>query len=258
MGLIKGVVLAGFFCLSSSLFAKEVDVGVDHIQDPMTVCHCENPGQVGRICISIHKWRAPELTLIDEALATKFIPSIQNNEFFLFSEAFYSKCQYGLSLNNITDPVEQARDNAKGLRFDHAGYRGKEPLMKATVLSLDGNGLAHSDFVAGQFYYQEVYFNKGKPLEFFRVMYPGQTTIKFPLDKILTKEQIRRILDKDDSELRFVKAILAVATFEGNTKAFGEYLVTLRFHRKKEITLTQVQKDPWNTAFIGIGVENEK
>lgn len=246
--------LAVLLCFSLQISAKELDVTVDHIQDPMTVCHCENPGQVGRICIATHKWRAPELTLVNEAYATKFIPLIQNNEFILFSEAFYTKCQYGLSANIITDLVEQAKENAKGLRFDHFGYRGKEPLMKATVLDLDGNNLAHSNFVAGQFYYLEAYFNKNQPLEFYRVMYPGHTTIKFPVDKILTKDQIRRILDKDEKEYRHIQSILAVSTFEGNTRAFGEYLLTFHFHRKKEVSSADVKKDPWNMSFIAIGV----
>ena len=253
----KGALLTFLFGLSIYIFAEELDVGVIQITDPMTVCHCENPGHVGRICITIHKWRT-ELYLSHEALATKFIPSIKNNEFVLFSEAFYGKCMYGLTQYTYADPVLQAKENAKGPSFQSYSYRGKEPVMKATVFDLMGNSLAHSDFVKGQFYYQEFIFNKDQPNEFMRVFYPGHTTIRFPIDKILTKEEIRNILDKNRNEYKNIKSILAVNTFENDSKPFGEFIVSLRFQRKKEVTPADVQKDPWNTNFITIEVADSE
>ncbi len=254
MGFLNAVLACAFF-LSFQISAKDLDVGVDHIQDPMTLCHCENPGQVGRICIAAHKWRAPELPVFNEAFATKFVPSIQNNEFVLFSEAFYNKCQYGLTSNFYTDPVLQARENAKGPSFDHVAVLGKEPLMSANVLDQNGDLLVRADFTPGKFEHLEAYFSQNSPQEFYRVFYPGQTTVKFPIDKVLTPQQIRNILDKGFSEIKIVKSTLAINTLEGTTRAFGEYVVTLRFHRKAEVTLADVQKDPWNTSFIRVGVE---
>lgn len=249
------------FLLSSTIgFANNsVDVRVDYITDPMIICHCENPGQLGRICISIHKWNALEgYNMVSEELATKFIPSIDNNSFILLSEAFYQRCQYGLSPNIFTDPVRQAEANSIGPYFDHVGYLGKDPLMKATVLDPKGNTLAYSDFVAGKFGYKEFFFSLGTRDEAHRILYPGHTSITFPIEKILTLDQIKDILLNNKKEFRTVKSILAVRTKEGATRAFGEYTITLRFFRKQEATLAQVKENPLNTSLIGVGVENVK
>lgn len=233
----------GLFCFSA--YAEELGVEVTDIQDPMVRCPCDNPGEVGRICINTTKWAHDEYPREGDEDLTQFVPSIQGNDFVLTSIALYNQCNYGKLPFIFTNPAEQAK--YPGDQFAPVGYKGRAPTMKVGIFNNRGQAV-YSPLLTGTWTQKEFYYQKGKPGEFRRTQYPGITEYRTKLETVLTDFQVRMILDDGHEEIKYAKAILAVDTIQGGTKAFGEYTIKLRFFRKPGVTL----KDRWDISAIKV------
>ncbi len=237
------------FSLTTQAAPAEIEVDVTNVQDPLVVCDCKTPMNIGRICIRQTRFKNKAGDYYPPEYFTRFdahveaAPDTTNTkelvngyDFVLTSTAYYHQCTFDVPaityvnefyIKNFLEPEFYTTK-----MFDSPSVKGKTPQMRAAVLRDINSPVGYSAPIDGEFGEEKFHFVKGGIQEFYRVNYPGVVAFKTPLRNLLLNPELNALLDYGYEYTRYAKAWLIIKTVQDKAASFGDFTIKLRFYRK--------------------------